>query len=725
MLVLIMCLLVACGEAGPQGPQGDPGKDGTTPVITIGSSGNWYINGVDTGVKAQGADGQNGAQGADGTSLLTGNGVPSDTLGKNGDSYIDLDNFDFYVKADGAWEKKGNIKGESGVNGATPDHDGTPGLEFYPINDTECAVSAGTARLLEEIVIPSTWKWYTVTTILGYEVLCEESGFFGCQNLKSITIPDSVTTIGSYAFAWCDSLTSIVIPEGVTTIGEEAFYYCDSLTSVTFGENSRLTTIGAGAFSGCTSLTDVYYGGTKEEWAQINVENCFDKDNRSITVHCSDGNIDINTGNTGIESKTIIFYSTQGDALQQITSNAIASFEAKYPGWKIDHRQPGGYDEVKDKIISDFQGGVQPDLAYCYPDHVAQYLQTGKVIDMTKFINSTEMYNGTRVGYTANEIADFIPGYYNEGLATNFGGYSNYGFTETSMLSMPFVKSTELLYYNKTALDALGLSVATTWDELWAQCELIVDRYPTATPLGYDSEANWFITMCKQNGWGYTSTEGNQYLFNNDKVASWLTELHSYYNEGYFTTQEDYGAYTSALFTKGVNDGGLVYCIGSSGGASHQDPGSKFEWGVAPVPGSKQADGTVNYSTIAQGPSLVMLSDGYNVSNSEEKQLMTWLFIKELLDPTFQAAFSIAAGYNPCRQSTFDVQEYKDHLAKGNIVAVAAEVASTMSDRFFTSPAFKGSSTAREQVGRALVYAIQGQKTPSEALDDAYRNCGA
>lgn len=437
-----------------------------------------------------------------------------------------------------------------------------------------------------------------------------------------------------------------------------------------------------------------------------------------------------NTTDSGDYSKTIIFYSTQSDALQKITSNAIAAFEAKYPGWKIDHRQPGGYDEVKEKIISDFQGGVQPDLAYCYPDHVAQYLQTGKVIDMTKFINSTdtvELADGTlaTVGYSAEELADFVPGYYNEGYAVNFGGYANYGFTANSMLTLPFVKSTELLYYNKSALEELGLPVATTWDQLWAQCEAIVKKFPSATPLGYDSEANWFITMCQQNGWGYTSAEGNNYRFNNENTIAWLAEIRDYYDMGYLTTQKDYGAYTSGLFTKGVNDGGLVYCIGSSGGASHQDPAGAFEWGIAPVPGSVQADGSVNYSAISQGPSLVMLSAGYNVDNAEEKQLMTWLFIKELLDPTFQAAFSIGSGYNPCRLSTLEVQSYIDHMADtDSITAVAAKVASEMSDRFFTSPAFKGSSTARLQVGTALVYAMQSQKTPEEALEDAYRNCG-
>ena len=202
-------------------------------------------------------------------------------------------------------------------------------------------------------------------------------------------------------------------------------------------------------------------------------------------------------------------------------------------------------------------------------------------------------------------------------------------------------------------------------------------------------------------------------------------QLRDYYDSGYLTTQEDYQAYTSALFTKGVEDGGLVYCIGSSGGASHQDPAGKFQWGIAPIPGSVQKDGSVNYSAISQGPSLVMLKAGYNVANVEEKQLMTWLFVKELLDPTFQAAFSIASGYNPCRQSTFEVDAYIAHMSdKNSITAQAALVASTMTDRFFTSPAFKGSSTAREQVGSALVFVIQSQKDADEALGDAYRNCG-
>lgn len=437
---------------------------------------------------------------------------------------------------------------------------------------------------------------------------------------------------------------------------------------------------------------------------------------------------------------TIIFYTSQGDNLVSVTQNAINAFEAKYPGWKVEHTQPGGYDEVKDKIVSDLQVQTQPDLAYCYPDHVAQYLQTGKVVDLNKYLDSTDtakwtvtnedgttqvVDTGKVIGYTEAELSDFVSRYYEEGIATNFTGYDTYGYTADAMLTLPFVKSTELMYYNADALKACGLQPATTWDELWAQCDTIKKRFPTATPLGYDSEANWFITMCEQNGWGYTSIDpNNHYLFNGPEQAAWLTKLSEYYEKGYFTTQEDYGAYTSALFTKGVEDGGLVYCIGSSGGASHQDPGDVFTWGVAPIPGSVLADGTVNKSVISQGPSLVMLTGGNNVSNPTEKEIMTFMFIKELLDPKFQASFSTASGYNAARLSADEVEAFQEFIESGTIVATAVKTGLTMREDFFVSPAFNGSSTARLQVGNVIVYAMRGEKTPEQALADAYKNCG-
>ena len=101
------------------------------------------------------------------------------------------------------------------------------------------------------VTIPTTVVYnsqtYTVTAI-GIAAFMDSS-------LTSVTIPDSVITIGNDAFWGCLSLTSVTIPDSVTTIGSSAFVSCDSLTSVTIG--SSVTSIGNGAFSVCQSLTTV------------------------------------------------------------------------------------------------------------------------------------------------------------------------------------------------------------------------------------------------------------------------------------------------------------------------------------------------------------------------------------------------------------------------------------------------------------------------------------
>ena len=79
--------------------------------------------------------------------------------------------------------------------------------------------------------------------------------FYDCLSLTSVIIPDSVTSIGRYAFSRCSSLTSITIPDSVTSIGAGAFYKCSSLTSITIGDS--VTSIGGSAFYLCSKLTSV------------------------------------------------------------------------------------------------------------------------------------------------------------------------------------------------------------------------------------------------------------------------------------------------------------------------------------------------------------------------------------------------------------------------------------------------------------------------------------
>ena len=81
----------------------------------------------------------------------------------------------------------------------------------------------------------------------------DERVFYGCSNIKTLTIGENVKTIPVEAFKYCSELTSVTIPNSVTSIGQEAFRDCTGLITVTIGNG--VTSIGEWAFVGCTGLT--------------------------------------------------------------------------------------------------------------------------------------------------------------------------------------------------------------------------------------------------------------------------------------------------------------------------------------------------------------------------------------------------------------------------------------------------------------------------------------
>ena len=100
----------------------------------------------------------------------------------------------------------------------------------------------------QEISIPESYRGKPVKVIA-------EGAFHRCERLKSVVIPNGITTIGTAAFSWCASLENVEIPNSVTAIELGAFAWCSRLTSVKLSEN--LKQLGEYAFSGCGSLESV------------------------------------------------------------------------------------------------------------------------------------------------------------------------------------------------------------------------------------------------------------------------------------------------------------------------------------------------------------------------------------------------------------------------------------------------------------------------------------
>ena len=411
---------------------------------------------------------------------------------------------------------------------------------------------------------------------------------------------------------------------------------------------------------------------------------------------------------------TITFTHTMGAKLQEVLNTYIAEFNKIYPNITIEHVSAGGWSDINGQINTEIAGGTQPNIAYCYPDHVAMYNIAKSVVVLDNLIDSDIAVGdkGEIIGLTDEQRADFVESYYNEGLA--------YG--DDQMYTMPLNKSTEVLYYDKTFFEENGLTVPNTWDELWATCEKILAIDPDCYPLGYDAEDNWFITMCEQMGTGYTSAEnGGEYLFNNAENKAFVKELREYYQKGYFTTQELYGSYTSNLFVE-TTDTRCYMCVGSSGGASYQmsnnDTGDgtfAFEVGVAPIPAYNG-----NRKVISQGPSLCILK---GANTTDQQVIASWLFTKFLCtNVDFQAEFSMTSGYMPVLKSVVENENYAAWLDKANgyeqLVATCVKTGIEGRETYFVSDAFNGSSTARTQVGSLLIKCLSTETDDVDALID-------
>ena len=466
-----------------------------------------------------------------------------------------------------------------------------------------------------------------------------------------------------------------------------------------------------GLLAGCGSKPEPTTAPTKPAESQAPAE--------STAAPAKETNFKVPAGGYDGSAVTIRFYNQMGQKNLDILNTYITEFNKIYPQITVEVSTFGNYDDVRDQIKTEINVGSQPNIAYCYPDHVALYNMAKATVQLDGLIDSTESDGaGGQIGLTEAQKADFVEAYYNGGAM----------FGDGLMYTMPFCKSTEVLYYNKTFFEANNLTVPTTWDEMEEVCKKIKEIEPKCIPLGYDSESNWFITMCEQYKSPYTSATGEHYLFNNETNRAFVKKINEWFNKGYVTTYKMLKAYTSGLFT--TDDEVHSYMsIGSSAGASYQCPKERadgtypFEVGIAMIPQVDPASPKV----ISQGPDVCIF-----LKDNPQEVIASWLFVKYLTTSVeFQAEYGLKTGYVPVLKSVSDNEFYKAEVAKadGNkhLPETAAMLTIAHPDAYYVAPAFNGSSTARDEVGallaKCMAYTSDVDKQIEKAFEEAIEEC--
>ena len=422
------------------------------------------------------------------------------------------------------------------------------------------------------------------------------------------------------------------------------------------------------------------------------------------------------------------FWHAMGQANQAIIQNIIDEFNVYYPNIIVTQTSMGDYTTLRDTITSGIPANELPTIAQTYPDHVALYLSGGAVQELDSYIQSDTQFTLADgmvdyVGLSQSEQDQYIDGFWAEGTM-----YDNFG----TMYSIPFNKSTEVVFYNKTIFNKYGYSVPQTWDDVIAICEdyvtkpeyqnLVKDGKKAAV-FSIDSQANLFITLTQQWGGEYTKFDENGkgvYAFNNSQSKAALAFFKENFDKGYFASATYFGAdYSSDAFKAQQ----CIMTIGSSAGASYNVPADgAFEVGVTSYP---QKD--MNHPQVIQQGTNVSL---FKCANPQE-ELAGWLFMKFLTNFESALAWCTGTAYFPIRKDVLNSPEYEEHISgriyaedgsyieKPNTVQLSQKVGLTQQGWFYSNVAFKGSSAARDNAELIVDAILYGNKSIDQAYKEA------
>ncbi|MBE3595503.1 MAG: ABC transporter substrate-binding protein [Hydrogenibacillus sp.] len=375
------------------------------------------------------------------------------------------------------------------------------------------------------------------------------------------------------------------------------------------------------------------------------------------------------------------------------TLNEIADrFMKEHADIRIKLVGQGNYGDLQDKLLAAAKSKTLPVLSQVIETWVTDYIQNGLVADLNPYIEHPE------IGWTKDELND---------IADVFREANQW---DDRFYSLPFSKSTQLLFYNTDYFKERGVEVPKTWEELRQAAEkLTFDRNGKhVVGMGFENSVGWqFHMWVRQAGGTYIDERTGKVEFNSPEGKDALTFL-----QGLFKDKIARLAGEDQYMSNPFGRGDVAMYIGSSAGIPFVAKAAEgnIRWSVAAVPAGKEA-------AVPFAGNAVAVFD----SAGPEEKLAAWMFIKYLLNTENTALWAKATGYLPIRRSALESPIWKDYVKEHP----ESGVGTAQFDAGFFDPRIAGYDAALKDIQSEIEAVLLGKASVDDGLSAAAQKAQA
>lgn len=374
------------------------------------------------------------------------------------------------------------------------------------------------------------------------------------------------------------------------------------------------------------------------------------------------------------ENVEITFWHGMSGGQEETLTELTNKFMEENENITVSLQNQGNYGDLSQKLIATMQSPNNlPTITQAYPDWVYPMVGEGLLVELDPYINHSDE------NFAFDNWDDIL------------GGLRDGVIIEDKIYGIPFNKSTEVIWYNKSLMNELGLEVPTTFEEL-AEVSKEIYEEKSIPGAGFDSLSNFYTT--------YLYNKGVEYDSNLDVTGQESTEAAQYYMDGieggYFRI-----AGTDNYLSGPFANEQLAMYIGSNAGESYVAEGAegKFEYAAAPYP----AD-----SSIQQGTDIYMFE-----SATPEQRTAAFEYLKFLTNTESQIDWALGTGYMPIRESSLNDERYSSSDS------AIAPILSDATENLYTKPLVSGSQQAYNDAGTMLEGLLS---SPENNVEDALNN---